>query len=160
MSADVQSEANPVLTASANLGCSLQHTPQWRAWREALKAFQDDADLSALTVRLRELTEHWRLTGTEGGTYSGKEAIELGELQGKLERHVLFKRKQAAECALIALLSQADGVISKYLRIDFADNVAPHGGCCGWGGESHDIIPAERGRGIRGGRDRAGADQA
>lgn len=117
--------------AAEELARAIQLTPEWRELEAARTAFQTDPDLSVLTARYRKLSELWRHARSEGRPLPVKEAMELADVQEKIQQHGLYQRHQAAAGAFVALLQETNQAISQKLGIDFASNAAPRSSCCG-----------------------------
>lgn len=128
----IESDGSLVITAAEALGRAIRLSPEWRDLEAARAAFEADRELMALVERYRTLSARWRAAKAEGRALSGSEAVELANLQEKIQRHTLSLRQQDAIAALVGLLQQANQVISQELGLDFAASAAPRGGgCCG-----------------------------
>lgn len=118
--------------AAEVLAQALQDTPEWRQWQSAKAALESDTELGQLMAHYRELACHWRRAQARGGGLISKEAMELAEVQEKIQQQELFVRQQEAGGALVALFQRANDAISTKLGIDFAADAVPRsGGCCG-----------------------------
>ncbi len=117
--------------AADELARAIQLTPEWRELETARTAYQTDPDVAVLAERLRKISEKWRRARSAGQELPGKDAIELAEVQEKIQQHDIFLRQQAAVGAFVALLQETNRTISEPLGIDFASNAAPRRGCCG-----------------------------
>lgn len=111
---------------------ALQHTPEWEKWESAKAAFDRDSQVAAWRNRLEQLSGAWQRARASGRGLAGQEAIELAELQEKLQSHALFVKQQEAGRQLVTLFQQANDLMTSMLGIDFAANAVRRGsGCCG-----------------------------
>lgn len=120
--------------AAEALAGALQGTREWSEWQEAKSAFEGDAETGRLMARYQELAARWPRIQARGGGLGGKEALELAELQDRIEHNVFFSQQQQAGAALLAMLRHTNQIISAKLGIDFAANATPPrggSGCCG-----------------------------
>ena len=120
------------IEAAETLAHAIQATPEWAEFQSAQRAVERDAELQDLMVRYRQLAQSWRAAQQRGEGLMGKAAMELPQLQSRIEGNANYQRQQEAGSAVVALLQKVNQALSAELGLDFAANAAPRGGgCCG-----------------------------
>ena len=120
------------IEAAEILARAIQRTPEWKAFQNARGAVERDAELQDLFTRYRRLAQSWRLAQQQGRGLAGKAAMDLPQLQSRIEANATYQLQQQAGSALVALLQKLNQAISAELGLDFAATAAPRrGGCCG-----------------------------
>jgi cell fate (sporulation/competence/biofilm development) regulator YlbF (YheA/YmcA/DUF963 family) len=108
---------------------TLRTSDTFRAFVEAQAAFQRDAELQEIRTRFNV-----RFTELQGrqttGTLTQDEINELRALQSRLNAHPTTVRYINTRQAMLAMLQECNGVLSKELGFDFASAAAP-ASCCG-----------------------------
>lgn len=123
---------NALERAAEVLAEAIQGTPEWEEWMRTKTALENDAPVAEWMRRYQELAARWRKAQEQGRGLTGKEAMELAEVQEKIQRHDLFIRQQEAGGALVAVFQRTNDLISARLGLDFAANAAARNNtCCG-----------------------------
>lgn len=114
------------------LADTLKHSPEWEAWQTTREVVAKDRDLTQLRARLQDLTGRWQVARVTGHGFGGPDANELATIKEKLKKHPLLLRQEEAGQRLVALLQEANDLMTSMLGVDFAVNAARRtGGCCG-----------------------------
>lgn len=126
-------EENLTITSAAGgLVDAIQASPRWRAWRDADRMLQQDADMPGLLARYNELSGRWQRSRRSGQNLPANDMVEMAQIRDKIMNHPLTRTREEAAGGMVRLLQEVDLMLSTGLGVNFAATVAPSsGGCCG-----------------------------
>lgn len=112
------------------LGRTITSTPEYRAFAEAERRYQEDAQARELFGQYQEAQRTVQWMRHIAGDHT-QEVKKLEKLEAALDANQTITGYFDTEEKLVALLKELNEFISERLGLDFAGVTKPKSGCCG-----------------------------
>lgn len=129
----MQTEVSPKhIAVAAELAAAIQEAPAWKAWQEALKAFEQDTATGELMKRYQAAIREVRRLRAAGQELDGPVAEEWTSVQEAIRANEIVMRREEAASTMVEMLQEVNETLSDALGLDFAGSASSKcGGCHG-----------------------------